>query len=60
VAPGNSIQLTIHDFDVEYHASCKYDTLEVGSLIVLQCITKSWVELERSPSSFLWLVLFYA
>ncbi|KAL6069282.1 hypothetical protein STEG23_019741, partial [Scotinomys teguina] len=28
VAPGNSIQLTIHDFDVEYHSSCNYDSLE--------------------------------
>ncbi|KAM9673713.1 cubilin [Trichechus inunguis] len=28
-APGSSIQLTIHDFDVEYHASCNYDSLEV-------------------------------
>ncbi|XP_071475764.1 cubilin [Marmota flaviventris] len=28
-APGSSIQLTIHDFDVEYHATCSYDILEV-------------------------------
>lgn len=28
--PGSSIQLTIHDFDVEYHASCRFDVLEVG------------------------------
>ncbi|EGW02057.1 Cubilin [Cricetulus griseus] len=29
VAPGNIIQLTIHDFDVEYHSNCNYDTLEI-------------------------------
>ncbi|KAI4562255.1 hypothetical protein MJT46_011217 [Ovis ammon polii x Ovis aries] len=28
-APGSSIQLTIHDFDVEYHASCNFDVLEI-------------------------------
>ncbi|XP_075408563.1 cubilin [Tenrec ecaudatus] len=28
-AMGSSIQLTIHDFDVEQHASCIYDSLEV-------------------------------
>ncbi|XP_006159809.2 LOW QUALITY PROTEIN: cubilin [Tupaia chinensis] len=28
-APGTSIQLTIHDFDVEYHATCNFDVLEV-------------------------------
>ncbi|XP_060048215.1 cubilin [Erinaceus europaeus] len=28
-APGSSIQLTIHDFDVEYHSTCNYDALEV-------------------------------
>ncbi|MBZ3891922.1 Cubilin [Sciurus carolinensis] len=28
-APGSSIQLTIHDFDVEYHATCNFDILEV-------------------------------
>ncbi|NP_001003148.2 cubilin precursor [Canis lupus familiaris] len=28
-APGSSIQLTIHDFDVEYHARCNFDVLEV-------------------------------
>ena len=33
-APGSSIQLTIHDFDVEYHATCNFDTLEVGIQIV--------------------------
>ncbi|XP_015441120.1 cubilin isoform X1 [Pteropus alecto] len=27
--PGSSIQLTIHDFDVEYHASCRFDVLEI-------------------------------
>ncbi|XP_040824205.1 cubilin [Ochotona curzoniae] len=27
--PGSSIQLTIHDFDVEFHPSCNYDTLEI-------------------------------
>ncbi|XP_006894385.1 PREDICTED: cubilin-like [Elephantulus edwardii] len=29
-APGTSIQLTIHDFDVEYHASCNFDSLETS------------------------------
>lgn len=33
-APGSSIQLTIHDFDVEYHESCRFDVLEVGIYIV--------------------------
>ncbi|XP_037693302.1 cubilin [Choloepus didactylus] len=28
-APGSSIRLTVHDFDVEYHASCSFDVLEV-------------------------------
>nr|XP_044991063.1 cubilin [Jaculus jaculus] len=28
-APGSSIQLTIHDFDVEYHPNCTYDSLEI-------------------------------
>ncbi|XP_058153894.1 cubilin [Dasypus novemcinctus] len=28
-APGSSIRLTILDFDVEYHATCDYDVLEV-------------------------------
>ncbi|KAK7823855.1 hypothetical protein U0070_020526 [Myodes glareolus] len=28
-APGSSIQLTIHDFDVEQHTSCNFDTLEI-------------------------------
>uniref|UniRef100_A0A671G2W0 Cubilin n=1 Tax=Rhinolophus ferrumequinum TaxID=59479 RepID=A0A671G2W0_RHIFE len=28
-APGSSVQLTIHDFDVEYHESCKFDVLEI-------------------------------
>ncbi|XP_005856789.1 PREDICTED: cubilin, partial [Myotis brandtii] len=28
-APGSSIQLTIHDFDVEYHESCGFDVLEI-------------------------------
>ncbi|XP_058537778.1 cubilin isoform X1 [Neofelis nebulosa] len=28
-APGSSIQLTIHDFDVEYHTRCNFDVLEV-------------------------------
>ncbi|XP_004605400.2 cubilin [Sorex araneus] len=27
--PGSSVQLTIHDFDVEYHSSCRFDALEV-------------------------------
>ncbi|XP_021504160.1 cubilin isoform X2 [Meriones unguiculatus] len=29
VAPGSSIQLTIHDFDVEYHSTCNFDALEI-------------------------------
>ncbi|XP_049633697.1 cubilin [Suncus etruscus] len=28
-APGSSIQLVIHDFDVEYHSRCIFDVLEV-------------------------------
>ncbi|XP_072507728.1 cubilin [Notamacropus eugenii] len=28
-APGSSIQLTIEDFDVEYHVNCRFDVLEV-------------------------------
>ncbi|NXY67496.1 CUBN protein, partial [Glareola pratincola] len=28
-APGSSIQLTIHDFDIEYHPNCNFDVLEV-------------------------------
>uniref|UniRef100_A0A8C6W9S3 Cubilin n=1 Tax=Nannospalax galili TaxID=1026970 RepID=A0A8C6W9S3_NANGA len=28
-ALGSSIQLTIHDFDVEYHSACNFDTLEI-------------------------------
>ncbi|XP_010605410.1 cubilin [Fukomys damarensis] len=28
-APGSQIQLTIHDFDVEYESTCQYDVLEV-------------------------------
>ncbi|XP_074049030.1 cubilin [Macrotis lagotis] len=27
--PGSSIQLTIKDFDVEYHSTCRFDVLEV-------------------------------
>ncbi|NP_001072.2 cubilin precursor [Homo sapiens] len=27
--PGSSIQLTIHDFDVEYHSRCNFDVLEI-------------------------------
>ncbi|XP_061094184.1 cubilin [Conger conger] len=27
--PGTSIQITIHEFDVEYHPDCSYDVLEV-------------------------------
>lgn len=30
-APGSSIQLVIHDFDVEYHSRCGFDVLEVGT-----------------------------
>ncbi|NXG01683.1 CUBN protein, partial [Sakesphorus luctuosus] len=28
-APGSSIQLTIEEFDIEYHPNCSYDVLEV-------------------------------
>uniref|UniRef100_A0A8B9GL35 Cubilin n=1 Tax=Amazona collaria TaxID=241587 RepID=A0A8B9GL35_9PSIT len=28
-APGSSIQLTIHEFKIEYHPDCNYDVLEV-------------------------------
>uniref|UniRef100_A0A8C3YL53 Cubilin n=1 Tax=Catagonus wagneri TaxID=51154 RepID=A0A8C3YL53_9CETA len=28
-APGSSILLTIHDFDVEYHSTCNFDVLEI-------------------------------
>ncbi|XP_060104406.1 cubilin [Heteronotia binoei] len=28
-APGSSIQLTIVEFDIEYHPSCNYDVLEI-------------------------------
>ncbi|RLW11183.1 hypothetical protein DV515_00001475, partial [Chloebia gouldiae] len=28
-APGSSIQLTIQEFDIEYHPNCSYDVLEV-------------------------------
>ncbi|KAM8810851.1 cubilin [Eudromia elegans] len=28
-APGSSIQLTIHEFDIEYHPNCNYDVLEI-------------------------------
>ncbi|XP_043916230.1 cubilin-like [Protopterus annectens] len=28
-APGSSIQLTINEFDIEYHPDCNYDVLEV-------------------------------
>lgn len=34
-APGSSIQLTIHEFDIEYHPNCRYDVLEVRSLVLL-------------------------
>lgn len=30
--PGSSIQLTIQEFDVEYHPNCNYDVLEVREL----------------------------
>lgn len=30
--PGSSIQLTIEEFDVEYHPNCDYDVLEVRVL----------------------------
>uniref|UniRef100_W5MX16 Cubilin n=1 Tax=Lepisosteus oculatus TaxID=7918 RepID=W5MX16_LEPOC len=28
-APGSSIQITIYEFDIEFHADCNYDLLEV-------------------------------
>lgn len=28
-APGSSITITIHEFDVEFHQNCNYDVLEV-------------------------------
>lgn len=34
-APGSSIQLTIHEFDIEYHPNCSYDVLEVRALVLL-------------------------
>uniref|UniRef100_A0A8C0C1M9 CUB domain-containing protein n=1 Tax=Buteo japonicus TaxID=224669 RepID=A0A8C0C1M9_9AVES len=34
-APGSSIQLTIQEFDIEYHANCSYDVLEVRALDLL-------------------------
>lgn len=30
--PGSSIQLTIQEFDIEYHPNCNYDVLEVREL----------------------------
>lgn len=33
--PGSSIQLTIQEFDVEYHPNCSYDVLEVRALDLL-------------------------
>ena len=33
VRPGSSVQLTITDFDVEKHATCNYDVLEVNLLL---------------------------
>lgn len=30
--PGSSIQLTIQEFDIEYHPNCDYDVLEVREL----------------------------
>lgn len=48
VAPGKSIQLTIHDFDVEYQSSCNFDSLEVGSQIGFQYTTKARGELGRA------------
>lgn len=34
-APGSSIQLTIQEFDIEYHPNCSYDVLEVRALDLL-------------------------
>ena len=34
VPPGNSIQLTINDFDVEKHDTCNYDVLEVSGILM--------------------------
>ena len=34
-APGSSIQLTIQEFDIEYHPNCNYDVLEVRALDLL-------------------------
>lgn len=49
-APGSSIQLTIHDFDVEHHTSCNFDTLEVGSGVVSPRITT--LGISWSPHTF--------
>lgn len=32
--PGKRLQLTIHDFDVEYESTCQYDILEVREKMV--------------------------
>lgn len=65
-APGSSIQLTIHDFDVEYHAMCNFDILEVGIQIAYQHVPSTpefGVELEitlqNSLNYFQWPVVFY-
>lgn len=34
-APGSSIQLTIQEFDIEYHQNCSYDVLEVRASVLL-------------------------
>lgn len=52
-SPGSSIQLTIHDFDVEYHATCNFDVLEVGFEIVFcafQLGEGKWTSLARFPT----------
>lgn len=36
-APGSSIQLTIQEFDIEYHPNCSYDVLEVRAFTPLKC-----------------------
>lgn len=65
-APGSSIQLTIHDFDVEYHAMCNFDALEVGIQIAYQHVPSTpefGVELEitlqNSLNYFQWPVVFF-
>lgn len=37
-SPGSSITITIHEFDIEYHPDCNYDTLEVMHSSVHPCL----------------------